>query len=247
MGVIILIIGILLTADAAAVAVMLDGGLSISLAIGIFLMIWGFNYKNLKNGNGFMKFLNVMFMLFLTYIVGTSCFLAAYGAIPDANYHEDYVIVLGCAVRNSRPMPDLLERLKTAADYCEQNPNAAVIVSGGKGWDENISEAAVMYDYLVSRGVSADRIIKEDTSGNTRENFEKSNAVAGGALQNSSVVTITNNYHVFRARMYAKLCGTDTHTLSAPTRWYSIPVAYVRESLAMLKLFWYYLPIDKIM
>lgn len=247
MGVVILILGILLTADAAAVGVMLSGGLSISLAVGIFLMIWGFNYKNLREGNGFMKFLNVVFMLFLVYIVGMSCFLGAYGAFGNSSYHEDYAVVLGSAIRNSQPMPDLTERLNTAADYCEKNPNATVIVSGGQGSDENVSEAEVMYTYLAEHRVSADRIVKEEGSRNTRENFALSNAAVGGALGTSSVVTITSKYHVFHAQMYAKQCGIDTRTLGAPVKWYLIPVSYVRESLAMVKLLWSYIPFDKIM
>lgn len=247
MGVVILILGILLTADAMAVAVMLDGGLSVSLAVGIFLMLWGFNYKSLKEGNGFMKFLNVVFTLFLAYVVGMSCFLAAYGAFPSANYAEDYAVVLGSAVRNSQPMPDLSERLRTAADYSNKNLNASIIVSGGQGSDENVSEAEVMYAYLVGQGVSEERIIKEDRSTNTRENFTLSDAAVLGALKNSSVVAITSNYHVFRARMYADQCGIDAHTLGAPTKWYLIPVSYVRETIAMIKLLWYYIPFDAIM
>ena len=246
MGVFLLILGILLTADAAAVAIMLDAGIGVSFAVGIFLILWGFNYKTLKEGNGFMKFLNIIFKLFLVYIVGMSCFLAAFGAVSDANYREDYAVVLGCAVRDSQPMPDLTERLKTAVDYCEQNPDATVIVSGGKGWDENVSEASVMCNYLIEHGVSADRIIKEDSSRNTRENFMLSDAAVSGELERNRVVTITNHYHVFRAKMYAKQCGINTHTLSAHTRPYSIPVSYVRESLAMIKMFIYYLPIDAI-
>ena len=80
MGIVILIIGILLTADAAAVMIMLDAGLGVGFAMGIFLIVWGFNYKSLKEGNGFMKFLNVIFKLFMLYIIGMSCFLAAFSA-----------------------------------------------------------------------------------------------------------------------------------------------------------------------
>ena len=95
--------------------------------------------------------------------------------------------------------------------------------------------------------MSAERIIKEESSRNTYENFMYSDAVAASALKNSSVVTITSNYHAFRAKMYASRCGIDTRTLGAPTKWYLIPVSYVRESIAMIKLFMSYIPFDKIM
>ena len=249
MGVVILILGILLTADAAAVTVMLgfELGKLLVLIMGILLILWGAGYKSMKEWHGFKRFLRILMKLGLLYIIGMSCFLAAFGMVSDAVYREDYAVVLGSAVKNSQPMPDLMERLKTTVDYCEKNPNAVIIVSGGQGFDENTAEANVMYSYLVDKGIGTDRIIREDQSHNTRENFKLSNEVTGGILGQSRVVTITNNYHVFRAKLYAKMCGINTHTLSAKTRWYLIPVDYVRESLAMIKLLVYYLPIDAIM
>ena len=243
MGIILLIAGILLAADAAAVAIMLDMSLGAAFAVGIFLIVWGVFYKKMKNGNAFMKFLNVIFKIFLAYIIGMSCFLAIFGAVSDVDYSEDYAIVLGSAVRRSRPGPALKARLDAAAEYCAENTDAAVIVSGGKGWDENVSEASVMYKYLTGSGVDADRIIVEDKSRNTYENFKLSDKITDGAMRGASVVTITNGFHAFRAKLYAKLCGINTHTLSAPTRPYLIPVSYVRECLAMVKMIVYYLPV----
>ena len=61
MGIILLIAGILLAADAAAVAIMLDMSLGAAFAVGIFLIVWGVFYKKMKNGNAFTKFLSVIF------------------------------------------------------------------------------------------------------------------------------------------------------------------------------------------
>lgn len=243
MGVLLIIIGILLSADAAAVAVMLDASLGAAFIVGIFFILWGMGYKRLKSGNGFMKFLNVIFKLFFVYLIGMSCFLAVFGMFSDTDYNEDYAVVLGSAVRNSKPGPALRARLDTAADYCGENTDAVIVVSGGKGWDENVSEASVMRDYLISRGIEPDRIIAEDESSSTYENFKLSDALTGGAMRRSGVVAVTNDFHAFRAKLYARLCGIYTHTLSAPTRPYLIPVSYVRECLAMVKMLVYYLPV----
>ncbi len=244
MGIVLLILGILLTADAAAVTVMFDSFPGTAFTVGIFLILWGAGYKKLKNGSGFMKFINAVFKLFFAYILVMSCFLAIFGITADnADYTEDYIIVLGSAVRDSRPGPALTARLDTAAEYCAANPGAAVIVSGGRGPDENVSEAAVMYDYLTEHGVDPGRIIQEDNSGSTYENFRLSDEKTNGSLSGAGVVTITNDFHIFRAKLYAKLCGIGTHTLSAPTKYYLVPVSYVREALAMVKMAIYYIPI----
>ena len=58
------------------------------------------------------------------------------------------VIVLGCRVKGDRPTLMLKRRLDSAYEYLSVNPDALVIVSGGKGDDEIMSEAKCMKDYL---------------------------------------------------------------------------------------------------
>lgn len=47
-----------------------------------------------------------------------------------------------------------------------------VVVSGGQGMDEEVSEAFAMKEYLTNKGISEDRIIMEDKSTNTLENIK---------------------------------------------------------------------------
>lgn len=244
MGVILLIAGILVTADAAAVMIMLgfETGTFLALAIGVVMLFWGANYKSMKTARGFLRFCKWIFKIFIIYMTAMSLFLAVYGAVSDSDYSEDYIVVLGSSIKGGQPQPLLLERLKTAAKYCELNPAAKVIVSGGQGFGENTAEAEVMSAYLIEKGVNVSNIIKEDVSNNTYENFKLSNEAAEGALSSSNVVTVTNGFHILRAKMYANMCGVDTHTLSARTKWYMIPVSYIRESAAIIKMFVYYVP-----
>ena len=81
------------------------------------------------------------------------------------------LIILGCKVKDGQPSQMLKRRLDTAYDYLIENPDVKVIVSGGKGTDEIISEAQCMHDYLTKKGISENRIIIESASTSTRENI----------------------------------------------------------------------------
>lgn len=244
MGIILLIAGILVTADAAAVLIMLgfELGSVFALIMGVFMIFWGANYKAAKRAKGFLRFVKWIFKVFIIYTAAMSLFLAVYGAVDDADYGENYVVVLGSAVKNSRPQPLLSERIKTTAEYCGLNVDAAIIASGGQGFGENMPEAEVIDAYLTDKGVARERITTETNSRSTYENFIMSNEAVGGALTDASVVTVTNGFHVFRAKMCAQMCGISTHTLSAKTRWYMVPVSYIRESAAIIKMLVYYVP-----
>ena len=46
-----------------------------------------------------------------------------------------------------------------------------VVLTGGQGYGEEITEAACMYAYLTEHGVDPQRLILEEHAGNTSENF----------------------------------------------------------------------------
>ena len=155
---------------------------------------------------------------------------------PDA----DYVIVLGAQVRGTRITKSLRYRLDIALEYLEENPSAKVIVSGGQGSGEDISEAAAMKGYLIERGLEAERILLEDRSVNTAENirFSKELIEADGGSEEASVVVATNSFHVFRAlRIAAKQGLTQVSGLSARNDQILMASYYVRECLAIIKDF----------
>lgn len=243
MGVILVIIGILLAADSLAVMIMgFEIGAFFACVIGFILIFWGANYKSVKQWHGFLRFLKILMKIGLIYILAASCFLAVTGNISETNYAEDYAVVLGCGTRNGQPTKPLRQRLDKAVEYATTNENAVIIVSGGRGIGESAAEADVMYSYLVDKGISADRIVKESNSHNTYENFKLSNEAVNGALQETGTAVITNSFHIFRAKLYAKLCGVYAKACPAPTSIYYIPVYYVRESLALIKAAVYYIP-----
>ncbi|MEI3193353.1 MAG: YdcF family protein [Lachnospiraceae bacterium] len=83
----------------------------------------------------------------------------------------DYLVVLGAQVRGTVPSRALKKRLDTAAEYLGKNLETKVVVSGGKGAGEEITEAEAMENYLLELGIEKDRIIMEDRSTTTSENL----------------------------------------------------------------------------
>lgn len=146
----------------------------------------------------------------------------------------DYVIVLGAQVRGTVLSKALKKRLDTAYEYLEDNKSARVIVSGGQGSGEDISEARAMYAYLSGRGIAADRIIMEDNSRNTYENLLYSQSEMGTGEHNT--VIVTNSFHVFRAVNIAKKLGLkEVSGLGAPTDDILTLHYYIREFFAVIK------------
>ncbi|MCU9810564.1 YdcF family protein [Paraclostridium sp. AKS81] len=85
------------------------------------------------------------------------------------------MIVLGASVKNTTPSLTLRGRLDKAIQYLDESKDDCyIVVSGGKGSDEKLSEAKAMENYLVEHGVNKDKIILEDKSTNTYENFKYS-------------------------------------------------------------------------
>lgn len=146
----------------------------------------------------------------------------------------DYVIILGAKVNGTNPSLSLKARLDTAVVYLNQYPDAQVIVSGGQGADEGISEAECMYNYLVAAGIAKERIVQENRSTSTMENLDFSAKLFD--IRKNSVVIITNDFHVFRSVQIAKKMGyVQVSGQAAPSLWYLVPTNYAREFLAVVK------------
>ena len=148
----------------------------------------------------------------------------------------DYVIILGAQWKPQGPSEVLRRRLDSAAKYLEQNPDTVVIVSGGQGSNEPVSEAAGMRQYLIDIGISDERILVEDRSANTMQNL----LFSGNLLdkQNNRVVIVTNNFHVFRAMQIARKQGyAKAEGLAASSVAGFLPNNMLREFAGVLKDF----------
>lgn len=146
-------------------------------------------------------------------------------------------VVLGCKVRGDSPSLMLKRRLDAAYDFLTENPESFCVVSGGQGDDEEYSEASVMKSYLVSKGISEDRIFMEDRSSSTEENLEFSKKIIEENGLNVNITIITDGYHQLRATLHAKRLGLNYGTYSANTAFWLLPTYWVREWFGIIDFF----------
>lgn len=171
--------------------------------------------------------------------LGLLCFLIVEGIIisygaSSPGSGADYVIVLGARIKGKRITANLSRRLMAANEYLQDNPETKVILSGGQGSGEDISEAEAMAAYLKEKGIAQERFILEKRSVNTYENIKYSLEKMDNS--DAKVVLVTNDFHVFRGIRIARKQGMNhVQGLGAPTKWYTVPNMYVREGFAVIK------------
>ena len=147
------------------------------------------------------------------------------------------VVVLGCQVIGERPSLMLYDRMLTALDYIENNPDCYVLVSGGKGPGEEISEAQAMKTFFVRQGVAEERILLEDKSSNTEENIRFCAKIIKEQELENEIVVVTDTFHQYRAYEYSKRNNLVSYSYACNTKWYFACSYYSREVLAVFKLF----------
>lgn len=164
-------------------------------------------------------------------------FIAVYGQCDTVIYTEDALIVLGAGIDGKELSPQLKNRLDKAVEYSSRNSDAVIIVSGGQGAQETVTEALAMERYLIEKGISANRITREEASVSTRTNLNNSKKILDEIFDyDYSVALITSDYHVYRASEYAQSAGLNCNHAHADIEWYSAPMRYLRECAAIIKL-----------
>ena len=121
------------------------------------------------------------------------------------------------------------DEIFAALELLESNPEAICVVSGGQGPQEHISEAEAMRRYLNERGIADERIIPEPSSTSTEENLRFSAELLAEHGFNGSIVVVTNEYHQYRADIYARRAGLRVGHHSAHTALRLFPNQWVRE------------------
>ena len=101
------------------------------------------------------------------------------------------------------------------------------------GTNDNPTSAA-MERYLLSRGVPAEKILKEEHATSTLENFKNTIPLLEERFPDGYTLTvITSRFHVFRAVRIARHTGLLVTHVGAGIRWYTIPMNYLRELVAI--------------
>ena len=154
-------------------------------------------------------------------------------AAPDEN--AEWVIVLGAKVKGANPSDEFSYRLDAAAEFANAHPDCKVVLTGGQGADEQYPESVVAEKYLVARGVSPDRILTEQESTSTKQNFAfaKDRILASGGKETDRVLVVSSGFHLLRAKQLARRSGfSSVSALGSRGRRIVLPYYYIREYCA---------------
>lgn len=218
----------------------LNLGVVLIAVLGVVTLCIGVFYSKLKKLTAipFFKICKILLTLFLCAEVVLISFIAVYGITDNVSYTEDAVIVLGAGVRGDKVTLPLKMRLDKAVEYHHKNPDSLIVVTGGQGLQEIVTEAYAMEKYLIQNGIDKNKIIKEEKATSTSENMEFSKEMLDSYFDDDySVVVVTNNFHVFRGTAIAKKTGFKNVThMHAGLQWYNLMPCFLRESLAVIKM-----------
>jgi uncharacterized SAM-binding protein YcdF (DUF218 family) len=187
---------------------------------------------------------NLVFGYVSFLLVSYVCYAFVYGLVARAG-REDFVIVLGAGLGPRGQVPPLLasrldrgHAIWASLNRQASGPGPLLIVSGGKGNDEQSAEATAMAAYLTSRGFPADHLLLEDRSRNTEENLLFSKAIMDQVQPGARCTIVTSDFHAFRAAMIARRLGIRGQVTGARVAGYYRPSAMLREFAAVFLRYW---------
>ena len=127
----------------------------------------------------------------------------------------DAIAVLGAAQYNGRPSPVFRARLDHAATLYRRRLAPVVLVTGGVGTGETVSEADVGRRYLIGLGVPSSATIALPAGADTYASVAEVGAWFSGR-GSRRVLLVSDAFHLLRLRIIAARLGLLPLTSPAP-------------------------------
>ena len=173
-------------------------------------------------------------------IVGITEAIIIKASFGDKEETCEYVVVLGCHVRPTGPSLTLLDRINATYDYLTEHPDVIAVVSGGQGFDEPMTEAQCIYDWLIDMGIDPERVWMEEKATSTWENLQFSLDLIEEktGVRPTKLGIISSEYHLYRAGLLADACGIESVGIPATTTVISQRINHYMREVAGV---WHYI------
>ena len=221
----------------------------LSLAFGLFIIVWviAINFISIREELPFLYSVSFLISTIISYMIIVMISFAVAALLnqfrnPWKTY--DYIIVLGSGLIGDRVPPLLASRIDKGIalfhTFHTQEHPVKLIFTGGQGGDELLPEGIAMAKYAQKRGIDEAHIIIEDKAVNTYENLLFSKQLIDKDLEKENksskpnIVTVTNNFHVFRSLLWAKKVGVRCDGAGSKTKFYFWLNALIREFIGVL-------------
>lgn len=127
----------------------------------------------------------------------------------------DAIVVLGAAQYAGRPSPVLKARLDHAVELWKRGLASKLVLTGGRGTGDTISEAAVGRRYVMKAGV-ADSVILLENEGRTTSASVRAVADIMEKQRLEQAILVSDPFHMLRLQILARRYGVESVT--SPTR-----------------------------
>jgi uncharacterized SAM-binding protein YcdF (DUF218 family) len=181
-----------------------------------------------------------IFLTYFFFVIGGLTFfaallIAAHGRIEELR-SADVIIVLGAGQMNGEPSPVFRTRLDRAFELYHNAFSPLVILTGGIGEGEDISDSRVGKDYLIRRGIQEDHIVIEEESRTTKQNLFFAREIMNGYDARSALL-VSHDFHMMRAKNMARDMGMVIFPAPVQTKNTFYYLAYLSREIRMTLLY----------
>lgn len=150
-----------------------------------------------------------------------------------------WILVLGKRLLGATVTCEFAERLRRAETLYRAADKADIMVMGGHTAEGPFSEAEQGRNFLLQRGLPADRLHCEDISHHTLENLQRGRHLLGAHAQ-QPLVMVTSRSHMARSLAMARGMGLPVVPCAAEEAWQWSLRAFWRLGVESLMLHWYW-------
>ena len=173
--------------------------------------------------------------------------LASLGAVlswgvQDDAQKADAIVVLGAAQYRGKPSPVLRARLDHALALWRRGLAPLLVLTGGAGQGDSISEAAAGRAYMVNLGVPDSSLLLEN-EGRTSSQSLRAAVDLLRARRLATAIVVSDPFHMLRLEILARRYGLDPFTSPAlPTpaarrllrQWGTLVAESIKAPLALV-------------
>ena len=148
----------------------------------------------------------------------------------------DAIVLLGASVVGAEPTPVYAARIDHAIDLYRQGRAPLLVLTGGTGLGDAVSEAQAAQQYMLARGIPASAMQIEAESRTTAQNLRNAKPLLAAA-QAQRVLLVSDPLHMRRAVVLARRMQLDAHPSPTPTTRY---VGIVSKLGFLTRETWFY-------
>lgn len=156
-----------------------------------------------------LKFIVVAFILIFFLYNIVLMFRIYKHANVDESQTVDAILVLGASQWDGQPSPVFKARLDHAYDLYNQQLADKIILTGGVGKGETISEAEAGMNYLISKNILENSFILENQGHTTWQSLNNIKKLAKGI---NSVIFVSDGFHLMRLHKMGTDLGWEVYT-----------------------------------